>query len=269
MPHISIGDADIHYTDQGNGSPVLLVAGLGGAGNYWDPQIASFSAWHRTIIHDHRGTGKSTFSRIDYNVGQMTDDLVRFMDVLKIERAHLVGHSTGGAMGQVLAIDHPDRVHGLVLFSSWTKSDPFMRRSLETRRLLATEAGPEAYIAANPIFLQPSWWVNENAEMLVAKESASAASLPPAEISASRIDGILQFDRRADLGRITAPTMVICAKDDYLTPFHYSEELARSIPGAKLVELPRGGHAASQTVRAEFDAPVLDFLAALDSGGKY
>ena len=268
MPHISIGDADIHYTDQGNGTPVLLVAGLGGAGSYWDPQVPSFSARHRTIIHDHRGTGKSTFSRIDYNVEQMTDDLMRFMDALKIERAHIVGHSTGGAMGQVLAIEHPDRVDGLVLFSSWTTADPFMRRSLETRRLLAMNAGPEAYIAANPIFLQPSWWVNDNAEKLAANEAAGAAALPPAEISASRIDGILRFDRRSELGKITAPTMVICATDDYLTPFYFSEELARAIPGAKLVALPRGGHAASQTVPGEFDAKVLGFLGELDSKAK-
>lgn len=268
MPHVSIGDAEIYYTDQGAGTPVLLVAGLGGAGNYWDPQVAAFSARHRTIVHDHRGTGKSTFSRIDYTVGQMTDDLVRFMDALKIERAHIVGHSTGGAMGQALAIDHPDRVDGLVLFSTWTKADPFLRRSLEARRLLATAAGAEAYVAAIPIFLHSSWWVNENADLLAARDKTAAAAFPPVEIAASRIDGILAFDREADLGRITAPTLVLCARDDFATPFYYSETLVRAIRGARLVEFPTGGHASSQTMPDKFNAEVLGFLADLDARKK-
>jgi pimeloyl-ACP methyl ester carboxylesterase len=55
------------------------------------------------VIHDHRGTGQSSRSHIHYTVDQMTDDLLVVMDHLKIEKAHLVGHSTGGAIGQTLA----------------------------------------------------------------------------------------------------------------------------------------------------------------------
>jgi aminoacrylate hydrolase len=55
------------------------------------------------VIHDHRGTGESSRSRIRYSVDQMTDDLLAVMDDLRIVKAHLVGHSTGGAIGQTMA----------------------------------------------------------------------------------------------------------------------------------------------------------------------
>ena len=94
MPTIPSGE--IHYETHGSGTPVLLIPGLGGVGSYWAPNIPAFSARHQAIVHDHRGTGGSARSRISYSVDQMTDDLVAVMDHLKIERAHLVGHSTGG-----------------------------------------------------------------------------------------------------------------------------------------------------------------------------
>ena len=88
----------------------------------------------------------------------------------------------------------------------------------------------------------------------------SALNFPPVEIAASRIDAILEFDRTADLERITTPTMVLCAKDDILTPLYFSQDLARMIPGAQLVELERGGHCASETNTSDFDKAVLGFI---------
>jgi aminoacrylate hydrolase len=54
MPKVSIGDGEIYYESHGSGTPLLLVPGLGGTGNYWQPQIADFSKHFRVIIHDHR-----------------------------------------------------------------------------------------------------------------------------------------------------------------------------------------------------------------------
>ena len=100
---------------------------------------------------------------IRYSVDQMTDDLLRVMDHLKIEKAHLVGHSTGGAIGQTLAAKNPERLQSLIIYASWTKSDPFFRRVFEARRALLTASGAAAYVRSTPVFLYPDWWVNENA----------------------------------------------------------------------------------------------------------
>src|SRR3954469_23659453 len=107
MPTTSIGDADLYYEETGQGPPLMLVPGLGGQGSFWISQVRAFSSDFRTVVHDHRGTGRSTHSRIAYSVEQMADDTLRLMDRLEIASAHFVGHSTGGAIGQVIALDHP------------------------------------------------------------------------------------------------------------------------------------------------------------------
>ena len=260
MPKVAVTDGEIYYEAHGAGTPILLVPGLGGVGSYWAPNIPAFSQKYRVVIHDHRGTGQSSRSRIRYSVDQMTDDLLAVMDDLRIAKAHLVGHSTGGAIGQTMAALHPDRLISLVIYASWTKSDPFFQRVFEARRALLIEVGAAAYVRSTPVFLYPNWWINENIRLLEEREQAAIPNFPQPEIGASRIDAILEFDRTADLGRIKTPTMVICAKDDILTPPYFSRELARLIPRAQLVELERGGHCASETNTRDFDEAVLRFI---------
>src|ERR1700759_1241965 len=103
MPTMPITDGSLHYEVEGDGPPLMLVPGLGGNGSFWAPQVAAWSKHFRTIVHDHRGTGKSSKDRITYSVAQMARDVLDLADGLGIERFHFAGHSTGGAIGQVLA----------------------------------------------------------------------------------------------------------------------------------------------------------------------
>lgn len=260
MPKAQFEDLELYYEIHGEGEPVLLVAGLGGVGSYWQPQIKAFSDKYQVILHDHRGSGQSTHSRIQYSIEQMADDVVRLMDKLKIERAHVVGHSTGAVIGTVMAIEHPERLKSVVAYAGWTKADPFMRRVLEARRTLLTASGARAYGRCSPIFLYPDWWINQNAELLEDRETRSIPAMAAPEIGASRIDALMAFDRTADLHKIRTPTLVLCAKDDFLTPAYFSEELAKSIKGAELVLLDGGGHACSETTPEVFNKVVFDFL---------
>ena len=195
MPFAMAGEAKIYYEVSGAGTPVLLVPGLGGVGSYWNPNIPAFAKKYTTIVHDHRGTGQSSRSEIVYSVEQMAKDLLAVMDDLKIERAHLVGHSTGGAIGQILALTHPERLISMVIYASWTKADPYFRRVFEARRTLLTAAGAAAYVRSTPVFLYPDWWVNENIDLLEKREETSISGFPSIDIAASRIDAIVAFDR--------------------------------------------------------------------------
>jgi aminoacrylate hydrolase len=260
MPKLSIGDAELYYESTGHGAPLLLVPGLGGQGAFWVNQVADLARDFRVIVHDHRGTGASTHSRIQYSVDQMADDVLRLMDGLGIESAHFVGHSTGGAIGQVLAQDHPGRLRSLVLSATWAGHDPFFRRLFESRRETLTTCGVESYLRASVLMLAPPWWVRANDALLSEQHRQAAAASPPVEVLTSRIDAIVRFDRRARLGEIRTPTLVIVAADDMITPRFYSDELAERIPGAKLVVLDGGGHYAPVCLPAPYNAEVGAFL---------
>src|SRR5882724_329978 len=166
MPTVSIGDAEIYCEDTGRGEPLLLVPGLSGRGSFWASQVADFSRDFRVVVHDHRGTGRSTHSRIRYSVEQMADDVLRLMDTLGIDGAHLVGHSTGGAIGQVLALEHSGRLRSLVLSATWAGPDPYFRRLFESRKGVLLSQGLEAYLRASALFMSPPVWISANDALL-------------------------------------------------------------------------------------------------------
>ena len=197
MPTISIGDAELYYEDTGRGQPLLLVPGLSGRGSFWANQVADFSRDFRVVVHDHRGTARSTHSRIRYSVEQMADDLLRLMDALGIEAAHLVGYSTGGAIGQVIALEHSRRLHSLVLSATWAGPDPYFLRLFESRKGVLLSQGVEAYVRASALFMSPPAWISANDALLTEQHAAALAEAAPVEVTASRIDAIMRHDRRA------------------------------------------------------------------------
>lgn len=260
MPKIAIADSEIYYEETGTGHPLILVSGLNGVGRYWQPQLAAFGSRYRVITYDQRGTGASDRVQRKFSIDQMAAELAALMDALKIERAHIVGMSTGGAIGQTLAIEQPQRVARLVLCSTWTHCDPWFRRLFEARREMYRQCGPELHAMFHPLWLYPPDYVNAHDAEITEERKKAAGSAPPAEVSIGRIDALLAFDRRADLPRIKAPTLVIASDNDYITPSYYAEAIARAIPHARLV-IPRGGgHSISRTRPEEINRIVLDFL---------
>jgi aminoacrylate hydrolase len=261
MPRIVIGDGALYYERQGVGFPVLFISGLSGFASFWQDQVAAFARKFDVVTHDHRGIGQSDVTRSGFTVDRMAADVVGLMDALEIERAHIVGHSTGGAIAQILATEHPKRLASVVLSATWTKPDAYFRRMFGLRKDILLRLGPSAYVQANTLYLYPSWWVARNNERLRQLEAQNLAVFPPTEVAASRIDAILAFDRTERLGQIKTPTLVVGAEDDLVTPAYFSEELARLIPGAEIKIFPRGGHAFTQVRAREFNQAVLPFLA--------
>ncbi len=260
MPLVDIGDAEIFLEDKGNGEPVMLVPGLGGGAGIWHKQIPALSGDFRTIAHDHRGCGRSTYSMIDYSVDQMADDAVRVMDTLGIERAHWIGHSTGGAMGQIVAQDHPDRIISLVLSATWPGQDAYFNRAFAARKSVLTAMGATEYARHSVLTLHPPWYITENENLMGQQESYLASSDQPVEIMESRIDAICRFDRRDRMKDIAAPTLVIVAEDDMVTPRYLSDELAANIPDSEQVVLKTGGHFLMHILTEEYNAAIGDFL---------
>jgi len=263
MPKANIGDAELYYEEHGSGVPVMLVPGLNGVGSFWAKQAPALAKEFRVIVHDHRGTGQSTKSLIDYSVDQMAADSLKLMDALKVERAHYVGHSTGGAMGLTVAEDRPERLKGLVLSAAWAGNDPYFNRCFAARREVLERLGWESYLRLSATYLWPGYWITAREREMAEEEKHTAANIGDPTIMLRRIDAIMRYDRRAKAGSVKAPTLAICAADDMTTPPFLSEELARLIPGAKLTVLPKGGHFAPIVEPDSYNAAIVGFLRAV------
>jgi aminoacrylate hydrolase len=260
MPKATVSDGEIYYEDVGRGDPLIFVSGLSGVARYWQPQLALFSARFRVITYDQRGTGASDKIQRKFSLDQMAAELAGLMHALRIARAHIVGLSTGGAIGQTLAIEQPGRVDRLVMCSTWTHCDPWFRRLFEARRLMYEQCGSDLHGRFHPLWLYPPDYVNEHDSEIEEERKRSAASAPPVEVAVGRINALLEFDRRRGLSRIAAPTLVIASDDDYITPSYHARSLAQKIPGARLQIVEGGGHSLSKTRPDVFNQLVLDFL---------
>ncbi|MBI5131374.1 MAG: alpha/beta fold hydrolase [Rhodopseudomonas palustris] len=269
MPLARVNGTEIAYSVMGTGEPVLLVAGIGGSGGYFKPNLDAFAAKYQVVLHDHRGTGGSRQDRITYSVPQMTDDMVALMDELGIEAAHIVGHSTGAAMAHDMALRFPKRIKSAVLYAGWATSDAYFKRCFDVRKGVLQQSGALAYVKTTPLFLSPPWWVSANIEKLEAEEPVAAAALAPTDIMLSRIDAICSYSPGEELRKITCPSLITCAKDDHLTPQFYSQRMAKLMPAADTFYFETGGHAVSQVLPDQFNTLVISYLDAVIAGRKW
>jgi aminoacrylate hydrolase len=192
----------------------------------------------------------------------LASDLAALLEHLNLSGAALVGHSTGGAIGQVLAARSPARVSRLILYASWAKLCPQMRQCMEVRQQLLQQGGAAAYHRASPLFLYPPRYICETWPAIEQEIAGTAAQSPTSTILEARLRAVVDYEGADYLPRITAPTQILVAQDDFLTPPVASEFLAERIRGAELHVMAYGGHAVSRTMPAAFNAAVLDFLAA-------
>lgn len=111
--HIEREGAVIHYRRCGSGDPCLLIQGVGVRGDAWQPQMTSLRTKFELCSVDNRGIGDST--GVPSSIDQMAQDALAVLDALAWDRAHVVGHSMGGAIAMSLAANHPARVSSLAL----------------------------------------------------------------------------------------------------------------------------------------------------------
>ncbi len=241
---------------------VLMSSGLGGSGAFWGPQMQALTERWPVVLYDHRGTGRSvrTLPAGPYTVADMGDDIVKVMDAIGLDRAHIVGHAAGGNAGLALALDHPDRIGKLVVVNGWSRPDPHIKRCFDTRLALLNNTGVAAYVHAQPLFLYPADWLSANHARLEAEEVHHIHGFPDPDVMRARINALLAFDIDADLERIACPVLVSASADDMLVPLSCSRRLAERLPNATLDIAPWGGHGFTVTAAEAFNASVVGFL---------
>lgn len=254
--------AVLRALSQGQGRPVLLVSGLAGSVAFWDDNAATLARSFQVLRFDQRGIGASDRGSAPCTVEQLAKDCLAVLDAAGVERATVLGHSTGGCIGLSLARQAPERLDGLILSGSWLKQNRYMTALFETR-LAILDQHPRAYAASAalmtypPTWLEAHWGVYETAV-------ATAPDTPEAkQIVRERIGALRAFDASGWAGEIAAPTLILGARDDMIVPAFLQEELAAAMPGARKTLLDTGGHYFPISRPDAFTANIAEWIGAL------
>ena len=220
---------------------VVLSNSLGSTPAMWDPQCPSLVQRLRVVRYDHRGHGASPVPPAPYELADLGADALALLDRLGLERVHWCGLSLGGMVGMWMAINAPERIDRLVLCCTSARLGPpemWADRAATVRsqgvRAIA-DAGIERWLS--PAFMQRE-------PEAAARVKAMLVATPP-EGYAACCGVIERMDQVGQLGRITAPTLVIAGAQDPATPPEHGELIASRIPGARLELVPDARHLAT------------------------
>ena len=265
---------------------LLLIMGLGAHMIQWDETFCEALAARGFFVirFDNRDVGRS--SKIEmapnalasalqtamtlkpfsppYLLADMAADSVGLLDALKIDTAHIVGASMGGAIAQKIALLYPERVKTLVSIMSTTSERDLPPPNPQVREIFFKPPPRDAdeYVKANVEAWRLMRGDDDPDEVARderrARRAAQRAPLCPEGGARQMLAMLGSGGRRSRLIAVKAPTLVIHGADDPLVPLPCGEDTARSIPGARLLVLDKMGHALPRRVWA----PILEAIAA-------
>lgn len=264
------------------GDPVVvLIAGLGRQLIGWDDAFCELlvAQGFRVLRFDNRDAGLSTqfedgppfdlaaarrggSAAVAYTLDDMADDTVALLDVLHIERGHMVGTSMGGMIAQTVAIRHPSRVQSLCSIMSTTGADDVGRPKPEAMAAITDRppAQREAYVAfelancrviGSRRALVDEDWRRDRFERFFDR------GIHPAGTGRQIMAMVASGSRNAALAGVSAPTLVIHGDIDTLVPLDGGEATARAIPGAHMLVIPDMGHEIPPAVQPEVVAAIV------------
>jgi pimeloyl-ACP methyl ester carboxylesterase len=257
----------IEYEVYGDGEPLLLVMGLGGQLVAWPMEWVNLlvEQGFRVIRFDNRDIGLSThlstkaptltrlvaanlsrrLAKPAYLIGDMADDAAALLDSLGIERVHVVGASMGGMIAQSLAIQHPDRVSSLTSIMSNTGDRKHGRvhpRLLAKVRRIRPKSRTEFVEKQILTFSLIAGEHFDAEEIRPLAEEAIDRDCDPAGLGRQTMAIAASPDRTAELGQVTAPTLVIHGLRDPLVLPSGGIATAKAVPGSRLLMFPDMGH---------------------------
>jgi pimeloyl-ACP methyl ester carboxylesterase/DNA-binding CsgD family transcriptional regulator len=237
------GGGRIAYASVGTGPPLVMVPGwLSHVTELWShpaaaSALAKLSRGHQFVWYDRLGCGLSDRDRRTLSLDDDVAQLVAVLDALAIERCDLIGYSFGGPVGAVFARRHPERVRHLVLYSTYVRG---------------ADLADEAPYAALVELVRSGWDLASVTLASLFLPDATRADLrwftrfQRRSVDPAMAADLLLFLRTQDvsdvLPEVRVPTTVVTAKDDRVVPPRHARELARLIPGARLVTVEGRAH---------------------------
>lgn len=249
MPFVQIGDAQIHYSDEGPGTgknkeTIVFSHGLLMRGEMFASQIAHFKDRYRCIAFDHRGQAQSSTTDAGYGMDSLADDAIALIDKLGAAPCHFAGLSMGGMVGMRIALKRPDLLKSLMLLD--TSAEPEPQENVPRYRMLnfiarwfglGVVAGQVMPILFGKSFMTDPGRAAERQKWKKLITDHDRKGITRAVQGVIDRAGI--FDK---IGDISVPTLIIVGEEDTATVPEKSERMQAAIPGSKLVRIPKAGH---------------------------
>ncbi len=254
MPLAQIAGQNIYYIEHGKqGTPIVFVHGAGASHLVWGLQVRALGEVARAVALDLPGHGRSDPPGRT-SVDAYRDVVLGLLDALGFERAVIVGHSMGGAIAQTLALSHPDRVAGLSLVGTGARL-----------RVLPAILDGVLNDFENIAGLVVEYSYAPDLDPEFRKRAEDEFRACPAAVTHGDFSACNQFDAMTRLAEIRAPALVVCGREDRLTPTKYSVYLATNLPHAYLVLIDHAGHSVMIEQPDEVNKTLIDFIAFLNT----
>ena len=249
---------DIYYEVKGEGEKWLIfLNGLLADTTSWSQITHRFIQHYKVLLYDCRGQGRSQKPEGIYYLEEHEKDLVALMDFLGIEKASLIGLSSGGAVSLRVACHFPERVEKVVAAGAYGYVDEILWFKLDAWAEAARISSALRFKVALPL-VWGRWFLKENKETLeIFREKAEAF---PKEAAWSLIEGAKYQDIMDELESIQAPVLLLVGEEDILTPVRYSVDMGKRLKKAEVELIKKAGHACSIERPEEFSSKVLVFL---------
>ncbi|MBU0516120.1 MAG: alpha/beta hydrolase [Proteobacteria bacterium] len=264
MPRIQVNGVELHYDEVGSGPETVVFShSYLLDGRHFSRQMEAFQNQYRCIAFDHRGHGRSEVTPEGYDLENLYQDAVEFIEALDLAPCHFVGLSTGGFIGLRIALRRPALLKSLVLMD--TSADPEPEENLGQYKLLKWVVRLLGWWPVInkvlPIFFTKKW-LKDPARR---DEVAFFKSVIKSQNRTAMVKfGRAIFSRQGvsdQIDRIATPTLVMVGEQDQATTPDKARRMADRIPGAGLVTIPRTGHICTVEDPTAVNAALAGFLA--------
>jgi 3-oxoadipate enol-lactonase len=258
---IPVSDFNLSYDDLGEGEiPVIFLHGYPFSKDMWKQQLEFLQSTNRVIACDIRGFGKSTYEEGTLSMDLFADDLLTFMYKLHIEKAIICGLSMGGYIALNAVQRFPTHFEALILCDTQCVADTPEEK--EKRYKVIDDINANGVKEFNEGFIKKVFHkdtLSNNKELVAELRTVVFANSQ--QIITAGLTALAERNETCSaLGDITIPTLIICGREDEVTPLAQSELMHKSINRSKLHVIGNAGHVSNLEQPDEFNQQLLGFL---------
>lgn len=241
--------------DRQSSDVLILLPGLSDSWRSYELVLPHLPSSFRTIAISQRGHGDSDKPQTKYAVGDFEADLEALMDAVGVRRAVIAGHSSASIVARRFALNHPERVAGLILEGSFVSLAGLVPVEVKARFASLTDPLPREFVrdftAGTFVRSPPPHFVDAMVD-----ESLKV----PARVWREHFASLIEYDDSRELPALTTPTLIVWGDRDGLIDGRATEALARSIPSSKLLAYGNVGHTPHWEDPARFARDVAAFV---------